>query len=363
MAISVLVASIALQQFSWKPPYEVVKTQVDAVQIAKRLGSRSFGVYVEGDRLTILGQGKENPVRLPDWMIAPFTPIPNCDIWITQANMPNWNEAFFTFGLMKNGKRITQTFRGTKAPKAPVEAKQLRGTMQTIPFESKSLAMTRNLFVYLPPNAPGNLNAIYMADGQICKTYARLLEPLILSHKVAPTAIIGLDSGKYMGDPKKPFDINNDLRSREYLRVMDPERFDLHLRFVCDEVMPWAEKRFHLAPTSPHRAVFGFSNGAAFALVASIERPDTFGASLCYSVAAFDRKYLRETVPTKHLPPVWFVSGTLESFTRNTSDAQEILMQAGQTAHFEHYVTGHDELMWELAFAKDIPLIFPGIRD
>lgn len=322
------------------------------------LGPDGLAVVLQKGRLTFLSKGAENSIALPDWLRLKFTRDDANDLWVAQATMKDWDRAFFTYTRKSAGKWVRDTFSGPHAPKLPEPAKTLIGTLQTISFPSKEIGESRDITVYLPPNPGPNLKAVYMADGQSCAAFARVLEPLILAKKVAPTAIVGLFHGEYKGEMTQ-YDMSKDFRAREYLKVADPERFESHLRFVTEEVLPWAESKFGLATGPANRALFGFSNGAAFAVVASAERPDVFSSVLPFSVAAFDPDELRKTVVGKRLPRYWLAAGTLETFIGNTKSVEEILRNVHAPVRRSEFVAGHDEAMWRLGFAQALPKVFP----
>lgn len=341
----------------WKAPYEVVQNPESYDPFTSRLGPSGAGIFVKGDRATFIGKGAANPLVLPDWLRLSFTHTAE-DLWVAQATLKDWKRFFCTYSIKDGEHSSRAVFRASGAPKAPRSAKTLAGSLQTIHFASRELGESRDLMVYLPPNSERPLNAVYMADGQSCASYAKVLEPLILAKLVAPTAIIGLFHGEYTGGIEK-YDMEKDFRAREYLKVADPDRFASHLRFVTNEVMPWAERKFGLEPGREHRALFGFSNGAAFAVMASVDQPDIFGSVMPFSVAVFDRDDLIKSVPGKKLPRYYMAAGTLETFIRLTQDAAAILKFGHAKVRMDSYVTGHDQAMWELAFARALPKIFP----
>lgn len=338
-------------------PYEVVENPTGYEKLP--VGPEGTAVLLlRKGCLTFLSKGAENSIALPDWLRLKFIRDDANDLWVAQATMKNWDRAFFTYSRKVGGKWVRAEFYGPHAPKPPVTTTTLAGSLQTISFPSKELGESRDITVYLPPNPGPNLKAVYMADGQSCADFARILEPLILAKEVAPTAIIGLFHGEFKGDIAH-YDMAQDFRAREYLKVADPDRFESHLRFVTQEVIPWAEAKFGLATGGENRALFGFSNGAAFALVASAERPDLFTSVLPFSVAVFDREELRKTVVGKRLPRYWLAAGTLETFNGNTKSAEEILKGVHAPVRRNEFVSGHDEAMWWLGFAQVLPKVFP----
>lgn len=345
-------------QTKWEPPFQMVTTPAGYERHLNRLGADGTGIFVDRDQITFLGRGKENPLVGPDWLRAPFTRDEAQDVWVAQARMKDWNHAFFTYGVKVGGKRQNRAFWASRAPKAPQVAETLQGTLRTVTIPSKELGESRDVMVYLPPKAGPGMNVVYMSDGQACREFAQVLEPLILQNRVAPTAIVGIFHGEYTGDITA-YDLMKDFRAREYLKVADPDRFEQHLKFVTNEVMPWAEKEFGVSADPRYRALMGYSNGGAFALTASVEKPELFANILPFSIAAIDAEALTKEAVGKRLPTYWMAAGTLEVFSRNTETSRSIVRPGARGVHFDLYVTGHDQEQWKLAFAKAMPTIFP----
>lgn len=65
-----------------------------------------------------------------------------------------------------------------------------------------------------------------------------MLEPAILAGTVPSVVLVGVHNAV---DPARVWP---DRRAQEYLPGISRRRFDAHLRFVTDEVVPWAAGRF-----------------------------------------------------------------------------------------------------------------------
>src|SRR5207245_1375598 len=86
-------------------------------------------------------------------------------------------------------------------------------------------------------------------------------------------------------------------RSAEYVPGLRPERFAAHEKFICDEVVPWAERELGASADRKDRALYGCSNGARFALEMGLRRPDLFGHVIAFSLAGA-RNFLPPPVPS-----------------------------------------------------------------
>jgi enterochelin esterase-like enzyme len=310
-------------------------------------------VWQEGDVLTFLHRSKSKQIVVTGGIQKPLNRIGDSDLWALQLQMNGWEKALVTYvfldptappGLLKG----MTTWRGKDAPAAPKSVDKLEGQIVDRTVKSVNLKEDRNITVYLPPNAPKkDLPAFYMADGQGCQTFAKILEPLILAGKVKPVAIVGLHS-----IPRGPK--GEDFRSMDYLPGIEGSRFDQHAKFVVEEVAPLVEKEFGISNKREDRAVFGFSNGGSFSVHLAQRYPSFIGASMPLSVG-----FPADEKPNGLMPRYFFAAGTLESFIRNTQLSYERLTKWGAQAEMTSYVAGHDPSMWQTAFAEFAPKIFP----
>ena len=348
----------------WTAPFKDVGLPAEPAPYLDLMKDKQELVKLDGDTLSFLFKSKQEKVDLLCNLNLQFKKIPDSDVWIARAQMPDWDKAFFDYSFVEGGyqpgtRATYKTWRGEKAPPLPERAEVLKGTLKEYTIKSKELGEDRKITVYIPPHAPKNLPAIFMADGQGSEGLIRQMEPLILKGKIRPIAIIATHAGAYKGDRSKGYDMNKDFRAREYLKMADPDQYAKHLRFFCDEVVPWATKEFDLSNKREDRAIQGYSNGGAFAATAAVDRPEVFGYSLPFSVAAFDRAAFKDSLTGKKLPKFYFAAGTLETFIAGTQDANKILIEHGESPVIEAYVSGHDMAMWSLALVKYVQSIFP----
>jgi enterochelin esterase-like enzyme len=215
--------------------------------------------------------------------------------------------------------------------------------------------------VYLPPGADANgrsLRALFMADGQSCDTYARIVEPLIVSGRVAPFAIVGVHAATAPAgyDPSRD---GPDPRTLEYIPRFGKETAVRHMRFFIEEVLPWAVREHGVSSRPADRAVFGYSNGGAFAAYAGIEHGRQFAHALPFSVGVGIAR------PSGHrsFPEFHFAVGKLEPpFLRTTREMHSLVKELGAKSTFREYTSGHDTLMWQVALAEYLPRVFPPKR-
>jgi enterochelin esterase-like enzyme len=342
--------------------YSVLPLPTDAAQRAAALVGDS-SVSLEGDVLTIAHRDPGDAVQLIGPLQLPMTHIPGTQVWLTQLKMDGWERMFFSYQFIGSqhtpAVQAIDTFHGAKAPVPPLMAPQLQGRLIHTHVHSRLLGADRDISVYLPPGAAGKLPVLYMTDGQSVESFARVLEPLILSHRTRPFALIGEHSGQDPG-VSAGHEPQPDMRTREYVPGVDKKTFDRHLRFFTEELLPWASVTYGVSARRTERALFGFSNGADFGLEMAVVHPELFGAVLPFSAGML----MLEPVPKKGLPHMYLAAGELESsFAVVTHQAQGLLREAGAEAVFTLYPSGHDILMWQLALVNYAPNVFPSATD
>ena len=339
--------------------YVEPQTPVDppekAVEYAKKLGKKDHAIFAEKDLITIVSRGKTNPVQIPDWFRV--SAKESNGVWIAQVRYANAEQSFFTYRTLEKGVQTPHVFRGPKSIALFPETKKLKGQIFERTIESTAFGEDRKYRVYLPPGKSENLPAVYLGDGE-CEYFAKSLEPLITSGKVAPVALVGISAGKYKG-PQDKYDFMQDYRAREYLKVMDPEEFEKHLKLFSEEVVDACEKEFKFKSDRTSRSICGYSNGAAFALSAINLRPDRFKNAFVISLAATDFDDLKTIAKNRDIS-VWLAAGRLESFMGNTRKAFAILTENQIPAEIDEYESGHDLAMWRNAFLKRLQQVYPG---
>lgn len=255
----------------------------------------------------------------------------------------------------------TPPLRGVRARPAPESVESIRGSVTIHEFESEALGAKRPLHVYMPPAvAPADIEqVVFMADGQGTDRYATVLEPLVTSGAIPPTAIVGVaaDTSGGAGDP------STDYRGMEYLvrfseiaEGADPGRFDRHWTFFTEEVPAWVDATLGIRVPARGRIVAGSSNGGAFAATVAARRPEAFGASIVLSSGWLFLTDEFEPLPDGHPGHrAFFSGGTLEpGFLEQTRAAHAAADGAGYTTTLDERVGGHDPLIWREQFVAGL---------
>lgn len=184
------------------------------------------------------------------------------DLWEASVRIRRLAEAVITIAVLPRradddqGSQLSDklVWRGPQAPVLLPTAASLAGAITEHVLDSAALGAPRAVTVYRPPGQPAPLLGCVLADGGAARSFAGTLEPAILTGAVPPVLLVGVHNAV---DPATP---GPDLRAREYVSGRDQRRFDAHLGFVVDRVIPWATeqlarpRRRGLLPGSPTAA-------------------------------------------------------------------------------------------------------------
>jgi enterochelin esterase-like enzyme len=313
------------------------------------LGGVPLAVWAEDDILHVLWQGQADEVRLVAGVQPRLWPVEGADdLWEASLRIRRLDQAVIR--IMVAPRRagddpagtVSATdilvWRGPGAPAALPAAQSLTGTVEEHVLDSAALGVPRGVTVYRPPGQKGPLPACVLADGGSARGFAHTLEPAILAGAVPAVLLVGVHNAV---DPANPWP---DRRAQEYLPGHHRRRFDAHLGFVVDEVIPWATRR-HGAAGGPWVAA-GFSNGGAWAVAAAQRRPEVFAWVAAFSVGVVPGRITGKArvAGVRH----YLAAGTLETgFRRATRQWAERLQRAGLDCRYHEWVGGHDHPWWK----------------
>jgi enterochelin esterase-like enzyme len=318
----------------------------DPAALRARLGEDPLAVWAEDDVLHVLWQGQADEAQLCAGIQPRLWPVRGAEgLWEASLRIRRLDQAVITIAVLpfRAGARAqgrvaeTLVWRGPRAPAALPAARSLAGTLQEHTLASRALRGPRRLTLYRPPVPQGPLPACILADGESARGFATTLEPAILAGTVPPVLLVGVHNAV---DPACPWP---DRRAQEYLPGHHRRRFDAHLSFVTDEVVPWATGQWGAA--GPWVAA-GFSNGGAWAVAAAQRRPEVFTAVAAFSVGVVPDRITGKAraAGVRH----YLAAGTLEpGFRRATRQWAQRLRRAGLDCHYHEWVGGHDHLWWD----------------
>jgi enterochelin esterase-like enzyme len=359
------------------PPYPFRKQAlaISRGEVETLLGDRSAAIVLKEDVLTLAFRAPGGSARVTGSIQCALDRVAgNADLWALQLKWTQWSQTFLSAQFMATADVSTnplslgrptltalEDFRGEAAPPAPRSAMPLRGTVSHESLQSRFLGASKEISVYLPPERLGGpLPVLYLTDGQELLPFATVVEALISSGRIRPIAIVAEHAGQYAGDASKPFDPKLDGRAREYLPTVDPARFEVHMRFFVEELLPWAEQRFGLSAARAERAAMGYSNGGAFVSALGARHPESFATVLPFSPAFRVRDGRAPQGDSTRLPTFLFAGGEMEPvFLGSARTDSEWLKTLGVRVELRTYWSGHDILQWQQALADYLPQVFP----
>ena len=335
-------------------------------QAEEQLGGETVALWQDGNLLHVLCRAGAESVRLGGGIQEPMQRLGESDLWALSLRIQNLSKAVISYACAPAGqpypaKEKHQTWRGPKAPPEPERAEELDGTLTTMAIQSRALEELRTVTIYRPPKSGERpLPVVYLADGQMVNDFAHVLEPAIRSGRLPPLLLVGAHSATYDGDFRQDYDPAKDRRSLDYLagyaddlpESVDPaaaKRFSRHREFFLQELRELAEKRFGASRKRQDRVIFGVSNGAAFAVVTSIEKPRQFGGAIVLSAGWSPTLKRPATACGQRCPQLYLSAGLLEErFYSTTSRWATKLEDWASRLHFRpDRVSGHDPRMWE----------------
>lgn len=328
---------------------------VDRVRM--RLAGKTGTLWRVKDELYFAYMGKADSVYLDGGLQTPLRPLTrDNNVWGVALRVSQASQAVIAYSFVPvrdgvpdyTGSDYT-VWRGPAAPPRPPYHENLHGTLQTHRLDF--LDDKREVSVYLPPDHDPSvtLPVLYMADGQMLQSAARYVEPLIEDGTLPPLVIVGVHAaGISQGE---------DMRAAEYLIARGHERFAIHEQFFMDDLMAWAEETFGVSAVREDRAVFGFSNGASFAIAMGLRHPDQIGSVIAFSVAwlPFDIPAMSQTPRGRY----YLEGGTLEpAFHDQTLGWADHLTELGMTVVFTERVGGHDAAIWNAELPNALDWVF-----
>ena len=346
-------------------PVEVVPTPDDHTRIVAGLGGRAEAMWLEGEVLWLVKDNPDGPWSTIGGVSVPLKQVDGTDLWAIGLRWDRWAEAFMGVAFLNNkppaGPIVYQTWRGERAPSPPEQAPP--GRIESFELPGPVQGSKRTITVVLPPGYKGqeHLPAIVLADGQSAEEWGGVVAAMVIKEKAQPVAVVGVHSGGYAGDRSQPYDPELDVRAREYLEGFDKERFDDHLNWVIESVLPEVSRRYAISLQRENLGVAGFSNGGAFAATAALRRGDVFGMALAMSVGV--PPDLEPRVQGVPMARFYFAAGELEhQFLDHTTITFDSVKAAGGDARLVSFVAGHDPEMWRLALARYLPEMFPPVQ-
>jgi S-formylglutathione hydrolase FrmB len=136
--------------------------------------------------------------------------------------------------------------------------------------------------VYVLPGYNGHLS-MWLTHGPFRASVPEMIDRLFRERDVPEAIVVYLEASTRYG-------------GSQYLDSPGTGRYHSYL---CEEVVPWVDRRYRTLPDRDHRAVTGKSSGGYGAMITAMRRPDLFGALATHAGdALFDTTY-RSAIPAR----------------------------------------------------------------
>jgi enterochelin esterase family protein len=214
-------------------------------------------------------------------------------------------------------------------------------------LSSTILGNERRIWTYRPPGYDPSRRypLIVCFDGlaYVLDAYVPLptvLDNLIAAGRIPPVVAVLPDS------------LDHETRTRE-MSMHDP-----FVRFVAEELLPWAHERLSIEPDPGRTVVAGSSLGGLAAAYCGLRRPDLFGLVLSQSGAyqfvdfgAPARFAVEERVPLRF----YLDAGQFERMQVNANlHMRDVLIAKGYDVDYRNFPGGHDYFWWRETIADGL---------
>ena len=220
-------------------------------------------------------------------------------------------------------------------------------------IESTSLAETRRVSIYIPPNSWGDddLPVVFCADGQSLMGFAQRLEQEMRSGGTPKMLLVGVHS--------RPA-----VRNMEYVPGLDKTCFEAHEHFFTDEVFRWTQSEFGIGINRAACGIFGYSLGGVFALNVGLRHRSKYGAVIAFSIAGASR--CLDGLESSEAPPpkCYLACGMRERPVRKATRAIATRLQkCGVETVCIDRPGSHDFSLWESELPEALRWSFPAVKD
>ena len=216
---------------------------------------------------------------------------------------------------------------------------------------SDYLSEPRGVTVFLPAwiRPGGRIAIVYCADGQAVPELAASVASAIQQERLPPVVLVGVHS-------------EASHRAEEYLHGVKPSWFEAHQQFFAVEVPHWLTLQYGISAEREFSAVFGYSNGSAFAMTMGTRHRDRFGTVIAFSVPRASASFrIRDSV--RPVPRYYLAAGKLERGFRKVTHAIAKTLEKHSVEHtYREPEAGHDFGFWIEEFPLALQWAFRGGR-
>jgi enterochelin esterase-like enzyme len=367
MAWPLLLLSLGLGQPVPEPcqpdrPCEV-RLNLSPAAVDALIGPRTEAWWINADVLTVVAR-RESGATLCCAIQRPMRPLGR-GLQAVSVRIPDIDSAILDITVLPTIRQgFGPTWRGPAAPPEPEHSEASFRQLRSHAIESVHLGSTRRIIVYVPPGlADGqSVPVIYLADS-LATSFANIADAFIRRGRSTPVILVGIPSASPAANAAPCNEARCDPRNQEYLidipdATPGQRRFDIHDRFVMEEVIPFVEAHYPVIATRDGRATMGFSSGAAWAVATAARHPETFGNVIGLSLGWRPAALLADQLGEAR---VFLAAGRLESgrFLERTTEAASLARAAGADVKLLVPNGGHGFGTWDLGFAEALVWMFP----
>jgi len=233
------------------------------------------------------------------------------------------------------------------------------GTVHIHRYKSKSLGITRSLYIYTPPGYETSRNIRYpvlyllhgMGDSEDTWTVVGrvnvIVDNLFAKNKARPLVIVM----PYGHTPSAP----PDMRSIGNYGAFEKD--------LIEDVIPYAQKRYHVSSNRKDRAIVGLSMGGGQALTVGLGNLGLFGWIGAFSSAVprdqkLDSLLAKPETINEKLELLWVGCGGNDFLFKANRKLIERL-KADNIKHLAHITDGaHEWRLWRRYLNEFVPLLF-----
>lgn len=344
--------------------------QIPAEIARSHLAGHDQAYWIENERIHVVARRDPaiEQVRMCCVLQTGMERLSEDGLWGATYELQRLNEAILAFWPLpptsNGGFPDRPVYRGPDARPAPPRVSDASDRVEAHFLPSSVYGRDRRVSLYVPQGEPPEEGwpTVFVADGGRVHTLSPVAEALANQCRARPVIMVGLWPGEENGAPATD-EVSgpaSDARSREYLWGSHPASFELHQRWLVEDLIPLAQEHGG-ASDRDARMTFGASSGAAWALSTGLIQAERIGhvagASLGWSSA------LDAATPSAPID-VFIGAGLYEPGFNEDSRAVVEALQAEQTsARYVELVSGHGPIGFELVFADALESAFPASED
>ena len=246
------------------------------------------------------------------------------------------------------------------------------GEVRMAMYESKSMGVTRWLWIYTPPDydtAKTRYPVLYLLHGNgeahngwVMNGRANIvLDNLIADRKAQPMVVVMPQGHALQGAGVGP------LVRIPGETTMFSERFPKDL---LEEIIPLVERRYRVIADADHRAIAGLSMGGGQALTIGLNHPDLFHYVLGFSAAlggqfvnteeAFQQVMAKPAALNSKMRLIWVSVGRQDFLYQADKDFAGSLTAKGIKVTYKETEGAHVWSVWRNNLADTLPMLFAG---